>query len=858
MIGIPNQRKGTAVSVASSDMMISAVNDKFTIDDVALKVCRALDLPRTNRELGRSVIRDALLSPSVGDFWEQACNYGTFDREFAHQLYVGIRSADARLKDAARARGCATVGSDAPKTLPFSRSFGGQKEQLPGEGAELNSKKPMKSSKGGLVIPKSKAGHVFAKPGTRGSLPSHLGLQALAAQKRAEQAAAVEHVTKPQGLPNMNLLSYVNGVGEASTATASRGTSDANLKGHRGGTAVTKKRARGRSAAVSNTTVRAEQGNHGSRSEGIAERQKHGHGREAACTDSHSDHSHIRSRDRRDRDTDGPSTVSRSQLSSERGDSWWEEPMPRRDSDECDQHSNIWPGPRRPSATSQECHTPKQTPDRQVQVSRGCQGLSGTALSTPSYNYNSWSKNRQTAGTRTSYRVGGGGSDLVSARADACNRAGAGCELSDNLGVELLAEEQDGALAARESEAWKAEDVRQDRDWYNIDEGGGFTRDEGYNPFMISDSRVSEYEERMKKERVGKHENRPGGGTVAATTSLRKASLNEDRDRWEESRLIGSGVVRQNQVQTSFDDSTEARTQLMVHDTKPPFLDGRTVFTTQQKMVLPVKDPTGTMSQIARKGSLLLRDVRDKRDRDKSQAKFWELSGSKMGNAMGLKKQRKKVDAADAMEENEAGELNYKKDSQYGSMKKSDAISEFARSKTMKEQREYLPIYGCREALLQVIRDNQVVVIVGETGSGKTTQMTQYLREDGYSDYGVVGCTQPRRVAAMSVAKRVSEEMGVELGADVGYAIRFEDCTSSSTVIKYMTDGVLLRESLNGDSLEQYSCIIMDEAHERSLHTDVLFGTLRKLLTKRRDMKLLVTSATMDAGKFADFYGVKN
>jgi pre-mRNA-splicing factor ATP-dependent RNA helicase DHX38/PRP16 len=106
-------------------------------------------------------------------------------------------------------------------------------------------------------------------------------------------------------------------------------------------------------------------------------------------------------------------------------------------------------------------------------------------------------------------------------------------------------------------------------------------------------------------------------------------------------------------------------------------------------------------------------------------------------------------------------------------MKKSTAQSTFAKTKTMKQQREYLPIFGCREELMQVIRDNQVVIIVGETGSGKTTQMTQYLHEDGYSDYGVIGCTQPRRVAAMSVAKRVAEEMDKPLGEEVGYAIRF-------------------------------------------------------------------------------------
>jgi len=156
---------------------------------------------------------------------------------------------------------------------------------------------------------------------------------------------------------------------------------------------------------------------------------------------------------------------------------------------------------------------------------------------------------------------------------------------------------------------------------------------------------------------------------------------------------------------------------------------------------------------------------------------------------------------------------------------------------------------------MRVIREHNIVIIVGETGSGKTTQMTQYLHEEGFTNLGLIGCTQPRRVAAVSVAKRVSEEMGCVLGGKVGYAIRFEDCTSEETVIKYMTDGVLLRESLREPDLDQYSVLIMDEAHERSLHTDVLFGILKKVAGRRRDLKLLVTSATMDSEKFSRFFG---
>lgn len=154
---------------------------------------------------------------------------------------------------------------------------------------------------------------------------------------------------------------------------------------------------------------------------------------------------------------------------------------------------------------------------------------------------------------------------------------------------------------------------------------------------------------------------------------------------------------------------------------------------------------------------------------------------------------------------------------------------------------------------------------------GKTTQLTQYLMEEGYAELGLIGCTQPRRVAAMSVAKRVSDEVAAcanekgiatndskaeyELGGTVGYAIRFEDCTSQHTKIKYMTDGVLLRESLNDADLNKYSAVVMDEAHERSLNTDVLFGILRKVVANRLDLKLIVTSATLSADVFSNYFG---
>ena len=152
------------------------------------------------------------------------------------------------------------------------------------------------------------------------------------------------------------------------------------------------------------------------------------------------------------------------------------------------------------------------------------------------------------------------------------------------------------------------------------------------------------------------------------------------------------------------------------------------------------------------------------------------------------------------------------------------------------------------------MNENQILVVIGETGSGKTTQMTQYLAESGYTTKGRIGCTQPRRVAAMSVAKRVADEVGCLVGEEVGYAIRFEDCTSEDTVIKYMTDGMLLREALLDDKMSQYSVIMLDEAHERTIHTDVLFGLLKKCCAKRKDLRIIVTSATLDAEKFSTYF----
>ena len=132
-----------------------------------------------------------------------------------------------------------------------------------------------------------------------------------------------------------------------------------------------------------------------------------------------------------------------------------------------------------------------------------------------------------------------------------------------------------------------------------------------------------------------------------------------------------------------------------------------------------------------------------------------------------------------------------------------------------------------------------MLIVEAETGSGKTTQLPQYLHEAGYTKGGLkVGCTQPRRVAAMSVAARVAEEMGVRLGQEVGYSIRFEDATSDKTVLKYMTDGMLLREFLTDPELSTYSALVIDEAHERTLSTDILFGLVKVSLVSYKHVTL--------------------
>ncbi len=165
-----------------------------------------------------------------------------------------------------------------------------------------------------------------------------------------------------------------------------------------------------------------------------------------------------------------------------------------------------------------------------------------------------------------------------------------------------------------------------------------------------------------------------------------------------------------------------------------------------------------------------------------------------------------------------------------------------------------LPISRHRREIMEAMRRHQVVIVVGETGSGKTTQLPKMALEVAGTRRGRLGCTQPRRLAAVAVARRVAEEVGSELGAYVGYQVRFDDRTSRDTRLKLMTDGILLAETQNDPDLRQYHTIVLDEAHERSLNIDFLLGYMKLLLARRRDLKLIISSATMDAAAFAEFF----
>ncbi|CAJ2513674.1 Uu.00g017930.m01.CDS01 [Anthostomella pinea] len=336
-------------------------------------------------------------------------------------------------------------------------------------------------------------------------------------------------------------------------------------------------------------------------------------------------------------------------------------------------------------------------------------------------------------------------------------------------------------------------------------------------------------------------------------------------ERWEIRQLIASGVAKASDYPELEEDynatlkgegdmELEEEVDIEVREEEPPFLAGQTKQSLELSPIRVVKAPDGSLNRSAMSGTTLIKERRELRQQEAEAAEEEskvDLSAQwqdPMANpdsrkfASDLRNTKANAASAEAVPEWKRAIVS--KDQSFG---KRTTMS-------IKQQRESLPVYAFRDRLIDAVRENQILIVVGETGSGKTTQLTQYLAEAGFANDGIIGCTQPRRVAAMSVAKRVAEEVGCELGQEVGYTIRFEDKTSPATRIKYMTDGMLERETLVDPDVKRYSVIMLDEAHERTISTDVLFALLKKTLKRRPDLKVIVTSATLDADKFSAYF----
>ncbi|KAF2973401.1 hypothetical protein GQX73_g141 [Xylaria multiplex] len=336
-------------------------------------------------------------------------------------------------------------------------------------------------------------------------------------------------------------------------------------------------------------------------------------------------------------------------------------------------------------------------------------------------------------------------------------------------------------------------------------------------------------------------------------------------ERWEIRQLIASGVAKASDYPDLEEDynatlngdggmELEEDVDIEIREEEPPFLAGQTKQSLELSPIRVVKAPDGSLNRAAMSGATLARERKELRQQEAEAAE-----------------QEAKVDLSsqwhDPMANPDSRQFASDLRNSKANAGKSEGVPEWRRAvapkdqsfgkrtnMSMKEQRESLPVFAFRDQLIKAVHENQILIVVGETGSGKTTQLTQYLDEAGFSNDGMIGCTQPRRVAAMSVAKRVAEEVGCELGQEVGYTIRFEDKTSPSTRIKYMTDGMLEREILIDPDVRRYSVIMLDEAHERTISTDVLFALLKKTLKRRPDLKIIVTSATLDADKFSEYF----
>ncbi|KAM8729641.1 ATP-dependent RNA helicase DHX8-like [Acanthopagrus schlegelii] len=344
-------------------------------------------------------------------------------------------------------------------------------------------------------------------------------------------------------------------------------------------------------------------------------------------------------------------------------------------------------------------------------------------------------------------------------------------------------------------------------------------------------------------------------------TERKRLTKITDLEKWEIKQMIAANVLpkeeypefdEQTGILPKTEDDEDEEVEIDLVEEEPPFLRGQTKFSTNMSPVKIVKNPDGSLSQAAMMQNALAKERRELKQAARNAEMDCIPTGLHKNWIDPMPDYEGRQIAANmrgigAMPIDLPAWKRYAFGGNQVSYGKKTELS-------ILQQRESLPIFKLKDELVQAVHDNQILIVVGETGSGKTTQITQYLAEAGYTSRGKIGCTQPRRVAAMSVAKRVSEEYGCRLGQEVGYTIRFEDCTSTETVIKYMTHGMLQRECLIDSDMSQYALIMLDEAHERTIHTDVLFGLLKKTIQKRKDLKLIVSSATLDAVKFSQYF----
>ncbi|KAJ2156685.1 DEAH-box ATP-dependent RNA helicase prp22 [Coemansia sp. RSA 552] len=369
---------------------------------------------------------------------------------------------------------------------------------------------------------------------------------------------------------------------------------------------------------------------------------------------------------------------------------------------------------------------------------------------------------------------------------------------------------------------------------------------------------------------TGSNATRIGGASVPEPPSRGKRSSVRrmaSPERWEIKQLIASGALDRrdypdldevDEEGAALEDDDEEELDIELREEEPGFLRGHALQALQLSPVKVVKAPEGSLNRAALAGASLAKERKEVK-RQQAEAELdnlpkdlnrpWEDPMPAPGERNFAQDLRGVAMEMAGKTQPGGGEPEWRRAVQ-GKAVTYGRITDLS----IQEQRRSLPVYKLRDHFIEAVDKHQFLVAVGDTGSGKTTQLTQYLYEEGFARHARIGCTQPRRVAATSVAKRVAEEVGCRLGTEVGYTIRYEDCTSPETKIKYCTEGMLIREILMDSELRRYSVIMLDEAHERGVNTDVLFGLLKGICRRRLDLKVIVTSATLDAEKFSKYF----